>query len=310
MKVSVIIPAYNAEKTLDKCLESVTNQTHRDLEIIVVNDGSTDQTESVVDRFRERDDRIKYFAQKNSGVSHARNVGLDAAYGETVMFVDSDDYIEPDMVECFLQMYDGSPVMVCGGYIKEKPDGTIVRTETGRFFRSYSTCKMYVTDIIKNNHIRFDEKISLQEDAIFVLDYVYASRNCVVVDKPLYHYVWNAKSLSARYSPSLEESERIVISKTKRIRDVYQDFFRYDTQRDNDEVIMAMKIEYNDCAIDSPVSRRERIAKLKKCYKNPIFLQQLKEKPKTSMDRVFIYLSRVRMAGLIDTIFTLVKRGK
>ena len=98
-QVSVIIPIYNSEKYLHECLDSVINQTYKDIEIILVDDGSTDKSSSICDEYAKKDERIKVFHTSNNGPSHARNIGIDNATGEYIVFQDSDDYIELNMIE-------------------------------------------------------------------------------------------------------------------------------------------------------------------------------------------------------------------
>ena len=97
--ISVILPVYNVQQYLEKCIESVVNQTYKNLEIILIDDGSTDMSGKICDEFAEKDGRIKVIHSKNGGVSAARNIGLDIATGEYIGFVDSDDWIESQMYE-------------------------------------------------------------------------------------------------------------------------------------------------------------------------------------------------------------------
>lgn len=102
--ISVIVPVYQVEKYLVRCLESVVNQTYKNLEIILVDDGSTDASGEICDEYAEKDDRIKVIHKENGGLSSARNAGLDIAQGEYIAFVDSDDWIAPDMYQCLYQL--------------------------------------------------------------------------------------------------------------------------------------------------------------------------------------------------------------
>lgn len=104
-KVSVIIPIYNVEEYLDRCVQSVCNQTYKNLEIILVDDGATDHSPEMCDKYSEMDKRIKVIHKQNGGLSSARNAGIEACTGEWLVFVDSDDYISPEMVEC---LYDAA----------------------------------------------------------------------------------------------------------------------------------------------------------------------------------------------------------
>ena len=109
--ITVIIPVYNAEKTLDRCLKSIINQSYGKLEILIINDGSVDKTLDICEAYKKRDSRIKIFCQKNKGVSAARNLGIKNALGKYLAFVDADDYVEEEMIACLYQMYqDGKEV--------------------------------------------------------------------------------------------------------------------------------------------------------------------------------------------------------
>lgn len=98
-KVSIIVPVYNAEKVLRRCLDSILNQSYKDFELIVINDGSKDKSIKIINEYKEKDNRVKVIDNKNNGVSETRNIGIKASVGEYIQFIDSDDYIEPYMIE-------------------------------------------------------------------------------------------------------------------------------------------------------------------------------------------------------------------
>ena len=111
--ISVIVPVYNVEKYLRACLESIVNQTYRDLEIILVDDGSTDSSGIICGEYAEKDARVKVIHKENGGASSARNAGLNIAQGEYITFVDSDDTIELDMIDCLLSSVREADVVIC-----------------------------------------------------------------------------------------------------------------------------------------------------------------------------------------------------
>ncbi len=115
--VSIIVPIYNAEKTLARCLTSIINQTYKKIELILVNDGSTDSSRTICDKYRDNQS-VVVIDKINGGVSSARNVGLDCATGEYILFVDSDDYLEKNMLEMILPNLKGADI-VFSGYYKE-----------------------------------------------------------------------------------------------------------------------------------------------------------------------------------------------
>lgn len=124
MVVSVIVPVYNVESYVAKCIDSIVNQTFRDLDIILIDDGSTDSSGSICDRFAEKDKRIRVIHKKNGGVSSARNAGLDVAVGEYIVFIDGDDYVNPKMIEtlCSLIIENNADLVMCN-YIHVNENG-------------------------------------------------------------------------------------------------------------------------------------------------------------------------------------------
>ena len=127
MKVSIIVPVYNVEKYLTKCIDSIINQTYKYLEIILVDDGSTDNSSQICDQYAIKDNRIKVIHKENGGLSDARNVGIKNSTGEYLSFIDSDDYIDKDMIECLYNAITNtnSDIAVCGKYIEG---------ETGKYY--------------------------------------------------------------------------------------------------------------------------------------------------------------------------------
>ena len=117
-KISIIIPVYNAEQYLEDCLLSISQQTFGDFEILAVNDGSTDRSLEILKKYQEKEPRLKVFSQENKGVSAARNLGVEYAKGEYIIFLDSDDYIENNMIESLLKVAieNQSDIVLCGFY--------------------------------------------------------------------------------------------------------------------------------------------------------------------------------------------------
>ena len=186
-KISVIVPIYNTAKYLENCLDSIVNQTHKELEIILVDDGSTDESGKIADTYTKKDKRIKVIHQKNAGQSAARNHGLKSVTGDYVSFIDSDDFITSDTLE---KLYNIS-LSVCGVHYKRlrtktaedvyiKPLRSRKKNETKKTYilyllaidgRMYSSVnKLYQAKFAKECH--FDESLNFAEDTKFVLDYL------------------------------------------------------------------------------------------------------------------------------------------
>lgn len=161
--ISVIIPVYNAENYLKECIDSVLNQTYSYFEVILINDGSTDNSKDICDSYSRMDERVKVITQKNAGVSVARNTGLKNAKGDYIIFMDSDDYIEPDMYEkmiCVINEYNCDLVMC--DCIKEFVDKSILYTHDirGGFYNSKQLKKEYYPMLLVTQNLEYPATIS------------------------------------------------------------------------------------------------------------------------------------------------------
>lgn len=183
MKISVVVPVYNCAPYVERCIRSILAQTHTNLEIICVNDGSTDDSGTILDKLACEDTRVRVIHQKNAGVSAARNAGIDLATGELITFVDSDDAIEPDMYEMLLPYFDDERVDIvhCGykrihldGSVKDvNGTGKVVRQNnleaaecllSGRLFVGSLCNKVYRTRLFET--VRLDTSIAINEDVL------------------------------------------------------------------------------------------------------------------------------------------------
>lgn len=185
-KVSVIIPVYNSEKYISDCLDSILTQTYRDIEIVVVDDGSTDETFEICKKYQNIDERIVALRKKNGGVSSARNMGIKKASGEYILFVDSDDMVPENFVEEMINNVDNDSVMVVCGFVEKTIKNTkefaykkkIDKNKFDFLMYAYNSIggfcwnKIYSRKIIMDKNIRFDEKIKNYEDMLFNMQYI------------------------------------------------------------------------------------------------------------------------------------------
>lgn len=204
MKVSVIIPVYNTEKYLKKCIESVMNQTLTDIEILVVNDGSKDSSEKIINKLLKVDKRIRYYSQENKGVSAARNVGLQHAKGEFILFVDSDDTILPETLD---ELYNYAirkrvEIVRFGIDISNKKN-IVNKCEFKEYvykdiienYNYASVCYELISNkLIINNNIKFDESIKYGEDLLFNMLIYLKANKIYLTDKIYYRYTYNENS--------------------------------------------------------------------------------------------------------------------
>ena len=199
MKISVIVPVYNAEKYLHRCVDSILAQTYTDFELLLINDGSKDSSGSICDEYAAKDSRIRVFHKENGGVSSARNVGLDNAKGDWVAFADSDDFVDNDWLSIYISNINDVDLVIQGYsndiYLKENNFDykgkviDVVETLYKKHTLGFLHVKLFNNLIIKNNRVQFNENISFREDEDFVLKYLFYIRNVKSVKKGGYNYI-------------------------------------------------------------------------------------------------------------------------
>lgn len=207
-KISVIVPVYNSKEYVDKCITSILNQTYKNLEIILVDDGSSDNSLEVCKKFENIDNRIKCIHIKNNGVSTARNIGLDISTGEFIGFVDSDDIIEKDMYE---KLYDNiiknkTDLVICN-YKPNNDFKNISKIISNKLaleylfykdkYRGYVWNKLYKKSLISNQ--RFDKDIHVCEDLLFNCKYILKCKKISIINEKLYNYIKNSNSVTNIY---------------------------------------------------------------------------------------------------------------
>lgn len=210
---SVIVPVYKTEQYVGRCIASILDQTNADFELILIDDGSPDRSGAICDEYAARDDRIRVIHQKNKGVSAARNAGLDAAQGKYIVFVDSDDTVDINYLEC-MQDYDAD--MVIAGVKSYSVDGSQVSRisllqEECKVLSSALICKMirnhsfnytvskrYLREMIQKENLRFVEYMDLGEDTLFVSHYLCKCNSIQFVSRtPYLYYQYGEKTLSS-----------------------------------------------------------------------------------------------------------------
>lgn len=207
-KVSVIIPVYNVQEYLKECLESVINQTYKKIEIIIINDGSTDDSALICKSYQQKNENIIYIDSKNEGVSIARNRGIACATGDYLVFVDADDVVSKNYIEMLVELMEKSEMGIVGyGNNKldlsikidpnvriEKKDSVLYQILSGYKYEGYLWNKIFDCNIIEKEKIKFQEKISIWEDLLFVVEYMQRISTCAIVDSCYYFYRNRANS--------------------------------------------------------------------------------------------------------------------
>jgi len=254
-KVSIVVSIYNVEKYLDRCMESLLNQTLKDIEIIMVDDESPDRCPQMCDEYARKDSRVKVIHKKNGGLGFARNSGMEIAQGKYIAFIDSDDYIEPNTMELLYNRCEEHHLDVCFcGYIFEYASGASrpkseVAEET--YFLGNQQAREFALDMIGPlpnypHDVKFlvsvwkacysmptlikfqatfdSEKVIASEDMLFHARYLPLFENIGVIPDCLYHYCQNGGSISRSYSE--QKRERILLSMRellKRLKENYSE---------------------------------------------------------------------------------------
>lgn len=217
MKVSVIIPIYNTAQYLEKCISSILKQTYTDFELIAINDGSSDGSEDIIKKFIAVESRIVYRDFNNAGVGASRNRGLDVATGEYVIFIDSDDWVDPDFIKDFVVNIISQNNRLVVQDLKEVDKQMVARNVQGynnqllkipqdlelfignfRFTQGYPWNKFYKLSIIKDNNIRFVEGPVMNEDELFYMDYIKQVDEIYFVAKDNYNYLQRNNSMTSK----------------------------------------------------------------------------------------------------------------
>jgi glycosyltransferase involved in cell wall biosynthesis len=243
--VSIIIPIYNSEAFLDKCIQSAINQSYKNIEVILVDDGSIDSSGEICDNYSSIDNRIKTIHKNNGGLVSSRKTGLIASTGEYVLYIDGDDWIELNLIEHYVEQiikYNADVVvsshivnlegredilmnsLPSGVYDKDKLKSTVYpkMLYTGKFSQfgifSYSWGKLYKKEILLENQLNVDENITMGEDALCLYPTLLDANTLVILEQPGYHYRQRADSL-------IKTLRKIEISKMQKVYDDLKNIF-------------------------------------------------------------------------------------
>ncbi|MCM1047694.1 MAG: glycosyltransferase family 2 protein [Clostridiales bacterium] len=217
--ISIVVPAYNAEKTIESTILSLINQTYKEIEIIIIDDGSNDLTKAICKRLMKSDKRIKYIYKNNTGVSETRNRGIMEANGELLCFVDSDDLLPANAIYDMEKAMGDDIDLVCGAYVETKlklkkkhkiENSTMaVNSMLETFDKYYMNFagpwgKIFRNNIIKDNKLTFRKNISYGEDTIFIFNYLEKSNKIRLIDKYVYNHVINFQGLCSKFYPDMD----------------------------------------------------------------------------------------------------------
>lgn len=271
---SVILPVYNAEIYLERCINSILEQDFKDFELIIIDDGSVDSSKSICQGFSSKDPRIRFLSKPNGGVSNTRNCGLELASGKWITFIDSDDYWDKSLLSNYFQYIsdESSDLIVIGYYEVDGKqqipfrlttdiklpliEGLVECTKSS--YHGFVWNRLYRRDLIHSNNIRFDETLSYCEDHYFSYCYSYHCQHIQLLSTPLYYHWVHPDSLSSRITPedilSVAYKEKDICKQILR-KNPSKDFRRIVRQTYTNKAFTGFSILYND----KTLSRKFRI---------------------------------------------------
>lgn len=335
--ISVIIPVYNVSAYLKQCLDSVIQQTYPHLEIIIVNDGSIDDSLSICEEYQLKDSRIKLINQDNAGVSAARNNGLQAATADYILFLDGDDWLEQDTIAVALFHIEDKDLF-CFSYFKNYLDTFAIRklgldgNFQGSFVQRRITGlvkeelvdpgqseslvtvwgKLYRTSIIKENQIQFRDlkEIGTWEDGLFNWEYLNFSKSVYILDQPFYHYrKINSNSITSNYKKQYPEQQKKLFQILTNYLDTYHKEPVFYEAFNNRICSSVIGIGLNEAL--NPASFRKKLANMKKLLSSELYRKAVKDLPLNYFPihwKLFFFFAKNSMALPLLFMLMVIKR--
>ena len=320
--ISIVVPVYRVEELLPRCIESLLMQTYRNIEIVLIDDGSPDRCGEICDQYAQKDPRIRVIHQQNRGVAGARNAGLDAATGEYIGFVDSDDWVEPRHCEALYQslIENQAQISICGHRIYHGPDwveirsfpeirGIIPKEKALEYllritmFEGYLWNKLFTRAILEHakdgDPLRFDPQVHIAEDLLFVCQYMIHIEAIAYTPDVLYNYVEREGSALKSYG----EERRSELIASQKIIDMFRTYNRvlYDMAK-------ARYVEASVNLMRYAVrgSRREKLPELREEVKR--YLDDYLKDSAVKLRAKFRVLVILRFPVLSDRIWLFLKK--
>jgi glycosyltransferase involved in cell wall biosynthesis len=330
LKVSVIVPVYNAQNTILRCVDSIKKQSYSEIEIIVVDDGSTDDTGKIVQKIQ--DSRVIYCRQNNAGVSAARNKGIEMTTGDYILFVDSDDVIDEMLIErmvVYAQQYDLD--LVCCNHTEENTTIAGGNSKIGNAFAAASdedivyyfheifvgmaVGKLFRKNMISDKKIRFPENMNLAEDFYFTAAFLKTTNKVGKVDDVCYRVInCNADSLSKKYIPDISPCIQMQLKIWEELKERYTGLDRAYAAEDMDYKLHKVKVYANNFyRRGSTISFRESISKIKTFIaENPDLFENNQRLPKSAslIRKIESTIIKSKKALFIGTMYAVKEKMK
>lgn len=283
--ISIIIPIYNAEKYIRRCIDSTLVQTYQDFELVLINDGSEDHSLEICKDYAVSDKRIIVITQKNNGVSSARNKGIEASHGEWITFIDADDYIDQEYIEqLYKNITDKKDTLIIQGIRKYHEGNCINKVEFENFTLAdsciqkafdemqiyeygYPFAKLFNRDIVNKFNIRFNKQISYSEDLLFMLEYILHCNSISFIKGAYYNYIIQPSGLSQQYNSF--ESEYALFERYYSLNNAIADRFSFEPTNSSlrNGALILMRSIYS-MFINKEKSRKERLEIIRNILKD------------------------------------------
>ncbi|RCW42735.1 glycosyltransferase family 2 protein [Paenibacillus prosopidis] len=342
-KVSIIVPIFNMEHYLDRCMESLLGQSLTDIEIIAVNDGSNDSSLSILEEYAQKDSRLKIINKENGGVSAARNEGVKAARGQYIGFVDPDDWVNSSMYEAMYQavVQEDADIVMCtyirefGTHSKEKTfelphkqtyrrddvQAKMLRRLVGplkeelanpEYLDAWGTVwsKLYRAELLKDNHLKFMDLnvIGSNEDTLFNIHAFYYAKSFIFLNRPYYHY-WRANeaSITSTHNPMLAEKFDKLYSSILSFITEKQLPNEYKTALNNRICMNVLGLGLNIMSEDKPAAIRKKLRSLNLLLRSNRMRQSLKTFEMSYCPlvwRAFFFCAKIRFSLVIYLMLT------
>lgn len=304
-KISVIVPIYKVEDYLHRCVDSIINQTYTNLEIILVDDGSPDNCPMICDEYAEKDSRIRVIHKKNGGLSDARNAGLDIATGEYIMFIDSDDFVDIDIMKSMMQnMIDNNVDMVVCNINYVYDDRQVVKySQADRILDRYEAMEEYLKDGVVQavawnklykksliNEMRY--KVGkTNEDEFFTYKVVDRSDSIYYNSKPFYNYIQRDTSIMGKYSLKRLDGVEASYERLNFIKEHYPSLYINEKKTFLNLCIYSYQMILKDSNIDKDKQGRKILCNYRKKIK--FYKKELKNY--SYKDKLKVYLSKISL---------------
>ncbi len=328
IKVSIVVPVYNVEKYIGRCLESLIHQTLQEIEIIIVNDGSTDSSLKICNKYAERDNRIRVFSKQNEGLGLTRNYGIRKAKGEYIAFLDSDDYIDVDFYEKMYTIVKEKNVESCFAEIKQVDNNGNIRifdkipfqeevVESKsvlynilheytkkcekKFMQMCVWRTIYKRETIEKLQLKFvSEREYISEDIIFNIDFLMQSKKTTFARDTYYYYCFNGISLTNKYKNDRLEKDIILYKELKKRLKKYNEYENLKIGLDNFFLGYVRALIKQESGKGSPYNYKIKIKKIKEIINNTDIKEIIKSRRYETLKRfIYDFFIRIRFATIL-----------